>query len=104
MSIAKVILQHCGQILGLEIVPQAIVDAKENATINNIANSEFFAGKAEEILGSVCYNSKFEDVFAVVDPPRAGLRKYTLQIIGFFKTFVLSKKVAANLQQLKLNN
>jgi len=61
--------------LGLEVVPQAIVDAKENAVINDVANSEFFTGKAEEILGSMCYNSKHEDVFAVVDPPRAGLHQ-----------------------------
>ncbi|CAG9773523.1 unnamed protein product [Ceutorhynchus assimilis] len=67
--------KYCGQILGLEIVPQAIVDAKENAIANNITNSEFFTGKAEDILGSVCYNSKHEDVFAVVDPPRAGLHQ-----------------------------
>lgn len=62
--------------MGLEVVPQAIVDAKENAVINNVTNSDFFTGKAEDILGSVCFNSKNEDVFAVVDPPRAGLRKY----------------------------
>ncbi|KAF7278763.1 hypothetical protein GWI33_007996 [Rhynchophorus ferrugineus] len=65
----------CRQILGLEIVPEAIVDAKENAVINNITNSEFFAGKAQEILGSVCFKSGNDDVFAVVDPPRAGLHK-----------------------------
>ncbi|ENN76561.1 hypothetical protein D910_08348, partial [Dendroctonus ponderosae] len=75
LSFAK----HCGQILGLEIVPQAIVDAKENTIINNITNSDFFVGKAEDILGSVCYNSKFEDVFAVVDPPRAGLHQKAVQ-------------------------
>ncbi|KAL1497381.1 hypothetical protein ABEB36_008361 [Hypothenemus hampei] len=67
--------EHCGQVLGLELVPQAIIDAKENAILNKIENSEFFTGKAEEILGSVCYNSKHEDIFAVVDPPRAGLHQ-----------------------------
>lgn len=67
--------KKCNQILGLEIVPQAIIDAKENAITNNITNSEFFTGKAEEILGSVCFNSKNEDVFAIVDPPRAGLHQ-----------------------------
>ncbi|XP_066257719.1 tRNA (uracil-5-)-methyltransferase homolog A [Euwallacea similis] len=67
--------KSCGQVLGLELIPQAIIDAKENVIINNVHNSEFFTGKAEDILGSVCYNSKFEDVFAVVDPPRAGLHQ-----------------------------
>lgn len=73
--------KKCGQILGLEIVPEAIVDAKENAITNEITNSDFFAGKAEEILGTVCYKATNEDVFAVVDPPRAGLhQKAILQL------------------------
>lgn len=62
--------------MGLEIVPQAIIDAKENAAINEIKNAEFFTGKAEEILGSVCFKAKNKDVVAIVDPPRAGLRMY----------------------------
>lgn len=54
---------------------EAIADAKENARLNEITNAEFFVGKAEEILGSVCYRA-INNVVAVVDPPRAGLRKY----------------------------
>lgn len=61
--------------LGIEIVPQAIIDAKENAFLNNITNSEFFTGKAEELLSSVCYKVTNDSVIAIVDPPRAGLRK-----------------------------
>lgn len=61
--------------MGLEIVPQAIHDAKENAKINNIENADFFAGKAEELLTSVFYRAEGEDLIAIVDPPRAGLRK-----------------------------
>lgn len=64
----------CKKVLGIEIVPQAIIDAKENAKLNDITNSEFFDGKAEDILGSVCYRAT-NDVVAIVDPPRAGLRK-----------------------------
>lgn len=61
--------------LGVEIIPQAVIDAKENAKNNKIENCEFFAGKAEEILSSMLYRIKNEDIVAVVDPPRAGLRK-----------------------------
>lgn len=53
--------------LGLELVPQAIVDAKENATINNIANCDFFAGRAEDILTSIMYRATKDDVIAIVD-------------------------------------
>ena len=60
------------QVYGVEIVPQAILDAKENAVRNGIENAQFFVGKAEEVLPR-----KFEQegIFAdviVVDPPRKG--------------------------------
>lgn len=60
------------QVYGVEIVPQAILDAKENAARNGIENAQFFVGKAEEVLPR-----KFEQegIFAdviVVDPPRKG--------------------------------
>uniref|UniRef100_A0A6P7GQ24 tRNA (uracil(54)-C(5))-methyltransferase n=1 Tax=Diabrotica virgifera virgifera TaxID=50390 RepID=A0A6P7GQ24_DIAVI len=68
--------KKCKQVLGIEIIPQAIDDAKENAAINKIENSEFFVGKAEDTLGNVCYKSTGKDVVAVLDPPRAGLHKH----------------------------
>lgn len=61
----------------MEIVPQAIEDAKNNAALNGITNAEFFVGKAEEVLPQF-YNSddldagmRHPDVI-VVDPPRKG--------------------------------
>lgn len=60
----------------MELIPEAVEDAKVNAQLNGIENCEFFAGKAEEILSSVLYRVKNEDVIAIVDPPRAGLRKH----------------------------
>ena len=60
------------QVYGVEIVPQAILDAKENAMRNGIENARFFVGKAEEVLPQ---KYKEEGIFAdviVVDPPRKG--------------------------------
>ncbi|MBQ8038656.1 MAG: 23S rRNA (uracil(1939)-C(5))-methyltransferase RlmD, partial [Lachnospiraceae bacterium] len=60
------------QVYGVEIVPQAIEDAKENAANNGITNAEFFVGKAEEVLPE---KYEKEGIFAdviVVDPPRKG--------------------------------
>lgn len=60
------------QVYGVEIVPQAIEDARENAANNEIKNAEFFVGKAEEILPE---KYEKEGIFAdviVVDPPRKG--------------------------------
>lgn len=59
-------------VFGVEIVPQAIEDAKENARRNQIDNAEFFVGKAEEVLPE---KYEKEGIFAdviVVDPPRKG--------------------------------
>ncbi|CAH1107146.1 unnamed protein product [Psylliodes chrysocephalus] len=67
--------KKCKQVLGIEIIPQAIDDAKENAKLNQIDNADFFAGKAEEILGNICYKSTSNEVVAVLDPPRAGIHK-----------------------------
>lgn len=69
-------VQKCGQVLGLELVEQAVMDAKVNAVENGIDNADFFSGKAEEILTSVMHRATKKDVIAIVDPPRAGLRKF----------------------------
>lgn len=60
------------QVYGVEIVPQAIEDARENAKDNGIENAQFFVGKAEEVLPE---KYEKEGIFAdviVVDPPRKG--------------------------------
>lgn len=54
----------------------AIGNAKLNCVQNGIQNCEFFDGKAEDILPSVIHKSKHDDIIAIVDPPRAGLREY----------------------------
>ena len=69
------VFQKCGQVLGLELLAQAVNDAKSNAENNGITNCDFFVGKAEDSLSSVISRAVKEDILAVVDPPRAGLRK-----------------------------
>ena len=58
------------------MIAEAVKDAKSNAELNNIENCEFFTGKAEDILPSVLARATGEDIIAIVDPPRAGLRKF----------------------------
>jgi len=70
--------KHCDEVLGIEIVPNAIKDAKKNAELNNITNCEFFAGKAEDILQPVINRTTKSNVIAIVDPPRAGLHQRAL--------------------------
>ena len=67
------------QVYGVEIVPQAIEDAKKNAENNQITNAQFFVGKAEEVLPE---KYEKEGIFAdviVVDPPRKGCDEACLE-------------------------
>ncbi|XP_076242673.1 tRNA (uracil-5-)-methyltransferase homolog A [Calliopsis andreniformis] len=70
--------KHCGEVFGLEVVEDAIKDARQNAIANEVTNCEFFVGKAEDILSPVIRRTTKPDVIAVVDPPRAGLHQRAL--------------------------
>lgn len=56
----------------MEIVPQAIEDARRNAALNNISNAEFFVGKAEEVVPAAYAERGLRADVVVVDPPRKG--------------------------------
>lgn len=87
------------------MTPQAIIDAKENAKLNEITNSEFFTGKAEDILGSICYRATSNDILAVVDPPRAGIRNFFGLIIIIYLTYiVLEQKAVVHLRKVQKIN
>lgn len=71
-TISLFLAQKAKKVYGVEIVPQAIEDAKRNAEINGFNNVEFFVGKAEEVLPREYEkNGIYADVI-VVDPPRKG--------------------------------
>ncbi len=71
-TISLFLAQKAKQVYGVEIVPQAIEDAKKNASLNGFDNVEFFVGKAEEVLPREYEkNGVYADVI-VVDPPRKG--------------------------------
>ena len=65
----------------MEIVPQAIADARRNAAINGIENAEFFVGKAEEVLPREFARTGERADVIVVDPPRKGCDKVCLDTI-----------------------
>ena len=87
-TISLFLAEKAKQVYGVEIVPQAIDDARNNAKINDITNAEFYVGKAEEVLPE--YYKEYEkthngetahaDVI-VVDPPRKGCEESLLQTI-----------------------
>ena len=71
-TISLFLAQRAKQVYGVEIIPQAIEDAKENAVRNGIRNAEFFVGKAEEVLPQKYENEGIYADVIVVDPPRKG--------------------------------
>ncbi len=85
-TISLFLARQAKKVYGVEIVPQAIRDARENARINKIENVEFFTGKAEEILPDFykkeekAGRSPRADVI-VVDPPRKGCDQELLDTI-----------------------
>ena len=87
-TISLFLAQRAGQVYGVEIVPQAIEDARRNAGINGIENAEFFVGKAEEVLPEYYEKYAREHVgesaradVIVVDPPRKGCDEALLETI-----------------------
>lgn len=69
------------KVYGIEIVKQAIEDAKENASINYIRNIEFFAGDVEKIFEDVLNKNNDKPDVIFVDPPRKGLDRHTIENI-----------------------
>ena len=71
--------KYAKKVYGVEIVPQAIEDAKENAKINNIDNVEFIAGDTEIILDDLINKKKIIPDVVMVDPPRKGLDNTSIE-------------------------
>lgn len=71
-TISLFMAKRAGKVYGVEIVPQAIEDAKENARRNRITNVEFYVGKAEEVLPELYEKKTLRPDVIVVDPPRKG--------------------------------
>ena len=71
-TITLAMARKAGQVYGVESIPQAIEDARENATINGISNADFYVGKAEEVLPQKYAEEGIRADVIVVDPPRKG--------------------------------
>lgn len=69
------------QVYGIEIVEQAIEDAKKNAKLNKIENMSFYCGDVEQVLENVLNKEETLPNVVFVDPPRKGLDKHTIENI-----------------------
>lgn len=88
-TISLFLAKKAGHVYGVEIVPQAVEDARQNAEINGIGNAEFYVGKAEEVLPD--YYARYEEEHPgkrahadviVVDPPRKGCDETLLKTMA----------------------
>jgi 23S rRNA (uracil1939-C5)-methyltransferase len=73
-TVALAMAGRAGEVWGIELVPEAVADAEENARLNGIANAHFRVGDARTQIGALLEEAGRPDV-VVVDPPRAGLSK-----------------------------
>ena len=73
--------KYAKKVYGIEIVEEAIKAAKENAKINNIDNTEFYAGDVEVVLDDLINNKGISADIVMFDPPRKGLDKNSINNI-----------------------
>ena len=73
--------KYAKKVYGVEIVEQAIKDAKWNSEFNKIENTEFIAGDTEKVIDDLINNKKIIPNIVIVDPPRKGLDRNTINNI-----------------------
>lgn len=80
-TIALFMASRAKHVTGIEIIPDAIRDAEENARLNNITNTEFICGAAEDVVPRLIKQGQSPDVY-IVDPPRVGCDERLLATIA----------------------
>ncbi|MBE9467276.1 MAG: 23S rRNA (uracil(1939)-C(5))-methyltransferase RlmD [Bacteroidetes bacterium] len=88
-TIANFIAKQSKKVIGIEYIEEAIEDAKINSTINNIDNTEFFAGDIKDILSQEFIDEKGKPDVIIIDPPRAGMHKNVIESI----LYAMPKKI-----------
>ena len=79
-TISLFLVRKAKKVYGIEIVEQAVLDARENAKFNDIQNVEFIAGESEIVIPQLIHKGLIPDVI-VVDPPRKGCDERLLKAI-----------------------
>jgi 23S rRNA (uracil1939-C5)-methyltransferase len=80
-TISLFLARQAKKVYGVEIIPEAIEDAKNNARLNKITNAEFFVGRSEEVLPAYYADTNETADVIVVDPPRKGCDETLLDTI-----------------------
>lgn len=80
-TIANFVAHQAKQVIGIEYVPEAIEDAKENSHVNGINNTLFYAGDMKEILTDDFIQEHGQPDVIITDPPRAGMHADVVKVI-----------------------
>lgn len=80
-TIANFIAKNAKKVVGIEYVPEAIEDAKENSILNNITNTSFFAGDMKDVLDADFVAKHGKPEVIITDPPRAGMHADVINTI-----------------------
>lgn len=80
-TIANFVAKGAREVIGIEYVPEAIVDAKENSQINGLRNTKFYAGDMKDILTEDFIASHGHPDVIITDPPRAGMHPDVISVI-----------------------
>ena len=82
-TIANFVANKAKKVIGLEYVKEAIDDAFINSEINNITNTDFYAGDMKDILTTSFINKHGKPDVIITDPPRAGMHKDVIEMLKF---------------------
>lgn len=82
-TIANFVARQCREVIGIEYVPEAIEDAKINASLNGLNNTQFYAGDMKDILTQDFINEHGRPDVIITDPPRAGMHDDVIKTILF---------------------
>ena len=80
-TIANFVSRHARKVIGIEYVADAIADAKVNSELNDIGNTEFFAGDMKDVLTDEFIAAHGRPDVMIVDPPRAGMHNDVVDVI-----------------------
>ncbi len=80
-TIANFVARNASKVIGIEYVPEAIEDAKINAKVNGLDNTEFYAGDMKDILTDRFIAEHGRPDVMIVDPPRAGMHEDVVKVI-----------------------
>ena len=81
-SIGIFLSRQASKVIGVEMIAEAIEDAKENAALNNISHAEFFAGDVTEICNDDFFLKHGKPDVIITDPPRAGMSEVLVRKIN----------------------